>query len=868
LYLSDNFKRSAKDRSGFLVLAILIGSLVWLVHPSASSSRKLPLEKYQGGQSASHQCKTCPPPSQRRIYAPIVELQEAENCEIVLNSRSPHPIEVTPTFYTAKGDAIVGEPVQLQPAEIRFIKVEQLIPASYHGRHRWGGMTLSYMGGVLEVWAQLTFHGVGGGGSIDETFNILEEPGSDTREAVWSMPKGSHAIIALGNSSERAIHTTAQFLDDSTEEIEIAPFATKLLRRHARGHEEEDTVNDSVKLTTIGPAGSLRVAGFITSDDHNFTSSIRFSDTKKATGPNLYATNLRLKNTTQRMVLKNTSDSVVTTSARFFSAAGDQSDPIVLPSLILEPQQTVSIDLGPLRTAAAARTDLNSVSVQVQNSGSPGSLIGALYSVEDATQLTYDVPLRDSGPMRNSTGSYPWRVDGHYTTIVTITNVSDQPASFIVDIRYPGGHYFLPSKEVAVGGTATFDMRELIDEQKPDKLGTVLPLSATGGQFHWSVFGGPITSKFIGRSEVVSLSQRVSSSYSCPVCCPVSGPFGDIVFSGQINVNVNGLKQVNTTGYITDCNGTQTDIGGLSMDTWWTNDPSMVSLDTTFGTSPVLKGLKVGETYINGKWFYNQFDSDGGEQCTRTYNESTVSCPVDVHPTVTSISPEIGLIGQVYTATIIGTGFAAGSNVSIDSGTINSETINSSTSITVNFRSNDDASPGNHVVRVTSNGVTSTNNVNFYVQIPTSISVLSVDTLSSGSTGDFGCNPAVTGDYGIEVAIHYQVRDQVGDPILSDEMVAQEQTGTTWDDIGGPPDRFATSANFPSLRFTDSNGRFYDVPFGACGIGPFTHTDTQPIRIVPLNQNLYLVRTNHFTITSSASGSGTISNGSDIFRAR
>lgn len=79
--------------------------------------------------------------------------------------------------------------------------------------------------------------------------------------------------------------------------------------------------------------------------------------------------------------------------------------------------------------------------------------------------------------MRSSTGSYPWRVDDDYTTIVNITNISDHTASFIVDIRYPTGHYFVPAKELAANGTATFDLRKLISEQKPDNQGNIIPLS-------------------------------------------------------------------------------------------------------------------------------------------------------------------------------------------------------------------------------------------------------------------------------------------------------------------------------------------------------------------------------------------------------
>lgn len=158
-----------------------------------SARRHIPKPAVPGSQpqqrTAPHNCSSCPPPIPRRVYAPAIELQEAGECEIVLNSRSPHPIDVTPIFYTVDGEQLLGEPVQLQPAEIRFVPIQSLIPARHKGKRRWGGIALSYTGGVLEVWAQITFHGVDGHGSIDETFNRLEDQGSDTREAVWSIRK-------------------------------------------------------------------------------------------------------------------------------------------------------------------------------------------------------------------------------------------------------------------------------------------------------------------------------------------------------------------------------------------------------------------------------------------------------------------------------------------------------------------------------------------------------------------------------------------------------------------------------------------------------------------------------------------------------
>jgi hypothetical protein len=133
-----NLRRS-KERIGFVIFASMVISLIWLTHSGASNSAKTVREspRFQNKKQPP-QCTSCPPPSPRRIYAPAIDLNEAQSCEIVLNSRSANPIDITPSFYTASGDLIVGNPIQLQPAEIRFVPMEQLMPESIRRTHRWG----------------------------------------------------------------------------------------------------------------------------------------------------------------------------------------------------------------------------------------------------------------------------------------------------------------------------------------------------------------------------------------------------------------------------------------------------------------------------------------------------------------------------------------------------------------------------------------------------------------------------------------------------------------------------------------------------------------------------------------------------------
>ena len=125
----------------------------------------------QGGAS----CPTCSPEKQRMIYAPLFDLPESSGSEIVLNCRSAHDMVLTPTFYTLEGEAYTGADITLKPTEIRFVDTKSLIPKKERNRHKWGGMAFSYVGGFMEAWAQLTLHGIRGGGSVNVVFTVLSQ---------------------------------------------------------------------------------------------------------------------------------------------------------------------------------------------------------------------------------------------------------------------------------------------------------------------------------------------------------------------------------------------------------------------------------------------------------------------------------------------------------------------------------------------------------------------------------------------------------------------------------------------------------------------------------------------------------------------
>ncbi len=606
--VSRTFLHSALITAALLLL--VIGG-IQLLSPSSSSAQQNSQKRSERQNNKSARKPSCPSCSERTaqfIYAPLIGLPEAEGTELVFNSRSPQEVDVTPTFYKLDGTAIVGNSVRLKPVEIRYVDLKKLIPGQYRNDQDWGGMTLAFTGGTRELWAQLRLTGINGGGGVDEFFTVPQEARSEAQQAIWWAPPQSLAIIALGNITDAATSATVSFGDGQSKTVNLPPHATEIIRYTPNFR----AGGAAVTIQTTGAAGSVIPTGLIATKNGSFNSVIRFYDTRAARQPHLFANGLRLAGVTPHMLLKNTSSAPITATPEFSPAGnGAAGTPITLPAITLRPQQIVEVDLDPLMKAAQGRNDLEAVSVKVINGGAPGSLIGAVYSANNTTGVNYDVPLRDSGPLRNAAGSYPWRVDDDYSTLVSITNIGSQPAAFIATIRYEGGEYLPPMRTLAVGETAVFDLNKIHGEQIPDKDGKTLPRKATLGQFHWSVLRGSDDVRLIGRGEMVSASKKASSSYSCPVCCPDS--FGELMLSpNTLFLPTGGSTATYVDGIWLDCyNNIVGPFGYPYGVDWWCENTSVISIAHQSGNQYNVGGLTAGTSEMEADTMEVYYNNDG-----------------------------------------------------------------------------------------------------------------------------------------------------------------------------------------------------------------------------------------------------------------
>jgi hypothetical protein len=239
------FFRFVREVLTVVILFALIGYSVIVSHskegrnPDDSDGQKYSQEKTPFRKD--DKCPNCGgPAANQEIYVPLIDLPEAKSSEIVFNSRSPHAISVTPTFYRLDGSVVIADPVTVESAEIRYVDIRQLLPNKYKHERNWGGLTLSYFGFNREMWSQVRFLGLNGGKSVDEFFTVKQESLSDQYEAVWWLPDNSESIIALGNITGSHTSATVSYSDE-TQTVNLAPHATKLIH-HKRDKQGVESV--------------------------------------------------------------------------------------------------------------------------------------------------------------------------------------------------------------------------------------------------------------------------------------------------------------------------------------------------------------------------------------------------------------------------------------------------------------------------------------------------------------------------------------------------------------------------------------------------------------------------------------------------
>lgn len=807
-------------------------------------------------------------------------LKDGYDTILMFNNKGPQPLVVSPIFFSLNGERLdipylTIPATSYQEVDLRVLLVDNL------PRFEEGSLQVSHQGMRLQLGAQ--FKILKQGVLFDEQFVTPEARfPSGKMESVWWMPSTqSETKFIVSNTTDSPVTATIEVDGTAPRQrqpaiIQLNPHQTRKLDilRDLVGQQRGGTLHKTggISITHNGTPGAILARMLISRQSSGYSSVVGFTDPTTPRSSKLNGGGLRLgligkDELTPIVVARNIGSEPTTVSGRipYTNENGDVVY-VQIPEVQLVPDKIATLNVKQAIEAANVPEDITFAGIELEYTSAPGSVIMNAQSVSESGQQVFQVPLLDPQRMPSSAGGFPWKVDEDYNTIVFIKNETDAPKKYFARLIYEGGEYALGAGKIKAGQTLAIDFKQLRDSQTPDSSGNIIPPNIERGQIAWSMIGAD-NNTMSGRSEQVSTVKGVSSTYACYNCCPdsVTEPIITPSFS---QADIGSQIFWGFQAKVTNCFLVH---GYALFDgfNWFSSNISVAGIDSD-GWATAMNG---GTAYLTG-YFEEVVWTSNGYYCLQDSGAIIEdSGAMQVRPRITSISPSRGGVGSVTRVTIDGNFSTFTPTVSAGSGISVSIFSISSTQIAADFTIAANATGGNRNVTVSENGLTS-NTVNFFVQIPTSLKVLSVTIVPTDTTPE----ACVTGiDYGIGVAIKYQVNDQSNpsSPIKNNIMVPQETVTNLVINGGQPSNPFPTyddlgpSAITGTSRTTDANGQFLDAPLGICTNGAFTASFVQNIRVlIDSTQTSYHVRTNNFAVASTASGQGSVTNNSDIQKSR
>jgi hypothetical protein len=335
-----------------------------------------------------------------------------------------------------------------------------------------------------------------------------------------------------------------------------------------------------------------------------------------------------------------------------------------------------------------------------------------------------------------------WEYDAQHNSLMTAGNGGAKPTRAALTLFYNQGtaRYDL-EQALQAGDQMWIDVGKLIREHVPDKNGKVLPADLSSGSYEFRDLNDKIAGTLF-EGKVVFEKTYGHVTYGCMTCCDYTGPYltFDPLGIPFLGTSPNGV-------WATDCNLNDTDVSSKFYGNWTTANTAIA----TVGNDGTHTGVAVGPTSSDT---LGALMTQHGRICYNTQQHA--SGTDNVTPHIDSISPSRGLIGATTSSvTITGKGFTGGHVNTPAAIQVNNITSFADNKIVLDLIISDTATPGNNVGAIyVSVSSQNSNKIDFYVQVPTSLSVVSG---SATGTTEKLCtsNPC-----GTIVSFKYQVNDQ------------------------------------------------------------------------------------------------------------
>lgn len=531
---------------------------------------------------------------------------------LTLNNKGPEPLDVQPTLFSLTGQRLDVPPVTVDGTSFRVINLRQwAVPGAGFDE---GSLQIVHYGMDMQLGAQVKM--IDAEHSLIFAEQLMQMMAMSSRlEGVWWLRSpNSNVRLVLSNTGDSPLAATLSIdgiapRQTSRLTINLASHETRVVNPESLAANGNGTLHKSggISISYDGTPGSLLAHGLIEEQSTGFSSSIEFSDPSMAHSSKLNGGGLRLapaggQQLTPVVVARNvgTTESIVSGSLPYTAEDGSTSV-VPLPEVRLHPGDVAMIDIA--RAIRSNRIDVErvkSAGLEFTYSSAPGSILMSAKSLSADGNQVFRLPLIDADAQPSSTGGYPWFINGSSSTVVYITNVTDHPQQYVLQLNFPGGVYAPGLKTLEPNQTAAIDIRALRDAQVKDEHNQTIPLAATHGQVQWSI-EGPENLAIIGRAEQADSLKGMSSSYACVNCCPPScaetwvNPGSVVGFPGD-------TTQFTAQQQNEDCFGNLMTPFTVGSPTWSSSNSSVASVSGGLATALSAGTTNLGATWTAFRW--------------------------------------------------------------------------------------------------------------------------------------------------------------------------------------------------------------------------------------------------------------------------
>ncbi|HWX41245.1 MAG TPA: hypothetical protein VN345_08855, partial [Blastocatellia bacterium] len=433
------------------------------------------------------------------LRIPYFTESDGMDSTLTLNNNMPQVMAAMVTLFSKEREALALPPIFLRPTSPIRLSLGELSKGG-RGDFSSGNVQVFFHGPSMGVTSQMSISSA----AKRLAFESVESEAMDFSSSkldgiVWLPDEETRGSLALTNTTAgdlSIVGKTAQLEGSEAKIFTLGAHETRLVDVVESFGIKGAGVSALVSLEHTGSPGALIVTGFATNAGTGFSTNLVFWDRSTLRTTHLAGAHVRFgranagegfsPGTTFHapLVIANAGSEATSASLFMDCTAGSQTRRVALGQISLAPMGLKQIDLSTEMARRGVTGPVDDAGIDIDYSGPPGSVVARLVCFDQSGDLSFDAPVKDplAGVMGSDSGSYPWRLDGGFTTVVHLKNYTSKPVYGIVQVRYEGGTYNPERISLAPYQTIALDIKELRDAQKPDIRGGVMPKDIEGGQ--------------------------------------------------------------------------------------------------------------------------------------------------------------------------------------------------------------------------------------------------------------------------------------------------------------------------------------------------------------------------------------------------